>query len=77
MKESTRDRLAIIWAMFGALTFGTIFMTGMSIGITGEITKEIYNHILSGYDIVSGLIISMYIGLIIFGIWKGKLRWKK
>ena len=76
MKESTRDRLAIIWAMFGALTFGTIFMIGDSQNITGY-TLKVYEITSSVWSYMTIFIIWIFISLIIFGIWEGKFKFRK
>ena len=76
MKELTKDKLAIYWAMFGALTFGTLFMIGDSQNITGYTLKvyEVTSLVWSYMTIFIGYI---FISLIIFGIWKGKFKFRK
>ena len=76
MKELTKDKLAIYWAMFGALTFGTLFMIGDSQNITGY-TLKVYEITSSVWSYMTIFIIWIFISLIIFGIWEGKFKFKK
>jgi len=70
MKEKTHDKLAILWSMFGAGIFGTIFMFG-NLKITGNVAK-VYNYVSSTWSYLVFFIGIIFVFLIIYGIYKGK-----
>ena len=76
MRESTKDKLAIAWAMFGASTIGVIFMIGNLPNLTRNVAK-IYEITSSAYSIITPIIGYIFLSLIIFGIWEGKIKFKK
>ena len=70
MNEKLKDKIAIAWSMFGALTLGTIFMLG-SIRITGNVAK-IYDVVSTTWSFLTVYIGVLFIGLIIYGGIKDK-----
>ncbi len=70
MKSKTKDKIAIAWAYFGALIFGTLFMLGDSGNITGGVIKVVYDSVSTAFVFLEFLVFAIFIYLVIYNLTK-------
>ena len=65
MKEKFKDLICILWAYFGAIVIGNIFLLGTySKNISGNVVK-IYDHASPAFSVIGSIVLAAHLSLII------------